>query len=291
MRIILFLAIMVSVLFNITTNLANAEEVKKNHKNLTNVINKFIPSNSTLISPKQPASTKPFQFYDFNHDGNDEVIVNYKLKAKELPSQYGVIVLKKANDGWKNIWETKSQGVGLDYSGLVDVTGDGTKEYLFGVTIGASAGNHLEIFKWTNNSLRIIANVPYHMMELISNNKNEVGIAVWQRFIADTYFVNVLKWNGQRLTYDEKFYSKYYPVIEKFYDNKISKMNAWFYWYTLADAQIKANLFDKAEKSIQEGNSLAEQSSLDFGIEKFNQLKIKLENKKKSFSTNACVCG
>jgi hypothetical protein len=277
----MFLTLMIFVLLNLTAMFANAEE-EKIDKDLIKVINEFIPSNSSLISPEQPVSTEPLQLYDFNHDGNKEIIINYKIKAKEQPSpsQFGAIILKKENEEWKKIWETKSQGVGLDYSGFADITGDGIKEYLFGVTIGASAGNKLEIFEWENNSLKMIANVHYHMMELLSNK--DVGIAVWQRYIADTYFVDVLKWNGQQLVLDEGLYSKYYPVIEKFHKDKISKMNAWFYWYTLADAQIKANLFDEAKKSIQEGTSLAKQSSLADAVENFTQLNVKLENKKKS---------
>jgi hypothetical protein len=49
------------------------------------------------------------------------------------------------------------------------------------------------------------------MMELLSNK--DVGIAVWQRYIADTYFVDVLKWNGQQLVFDVGLYSKYYPPV------------------------------------------------------------------------------
>lgn len=58
-------------------------------------------------------------------------------------------------------------------------------------------------------------------------------------------------------------------------------MDAWFYWYTFADAQIKANLFDKAKKSIQKGTTLARQSSLPDAVENFKQLNDKLEKKKK----------
>ncbi|CAH2717067.1 hypothetical protein BACCIP111895_04256 [Neobacillus rhizosphaerae] len=116
------------------------------------------------------------------------------------------------------------------------------------------------------------------MIELISNKT--VGIAVWQWFIADACNVDVLKWNVQKLILDEKLYSEYYPVIEKFYKDKISKMDAWFYWYTLADAQIKANLFEKATKSIQKGTTLAKQFSPD-SVDYFNQLSAKLEKKEK----------
>jgi hypothetical protein len=127
----------------------------------------------------------------------------------------------------------------------------------------------------------MIAEVPYHMMELLSNKK--IGIAVWQRYIADTYFVDDLKWNGKNLILDEELYSSYYPEIEKFYKDKISNMDAWFYWYTLADAQIKANLFDKATKSIQKGTTLAKLSSLPEVVENFEQLSDKLKKKKKSY--------
>ena len=241
------------------------------------IINEFVPPNSILVSPEEPKLTKPYQFYDFNQDGLEEMIITFKIKAKEQPnpSQYGVIVLRKENERWEKTWETQKQGVGLDYSGVADITGDGIKEYLFGVTIGASAGNKLEIFKWNNNSLKMIAEVPYHMMELLSNK--EVGIAVWQRYIADTYFVDVLKWNGEKLDLDEELYSSYYPVIEKFYNDKISKMDAWFYWYTLADAQIKANLFEKARNSIQKGTTLAKQLSLPDAVKNFERLSDKLE--------------
>jgi bla regulator protein BlaR1 len=92
MRKIIFLTLMTFVLLNLTAMVANAEV--EHDKDIINVINEFIPSNSSLISPEHPVSTRPFQLYDFNHDGNDEVIINYKLKAKEQPSpsQFGAIV-------------------------------------------------------------------------------------------------------------------------------------------------------------------------------------------------------
>lgn len=59
-------------------------------------------------------------------------------------------------------------------------------------------------------------------------------------------------------------------------------MDAWFYWYTLADAQIKADLFDKAVKSIRKGTTIAKQSTLPEVVENFEQLSDKLKKKKKS---------
>ena len=281
MKKILLFTILATIISNISPIFTHAEE--KLNKDLMKIINEFVPPNSILVSPEEPKSTKPYQFYDFDQDGLEEIIITFEIKAKEQPnpSQYGVIVLRKENEKWKKVWETQTQGVGLDYSGVADITGDGIKEYLFGVTIGAAAGNQLGIFQWNHHSLKMIAEVPYHMMELLGNKK--VGIAVWQRYIADTYFVDVLKWNGEKLVLDEELYSNYYPAIEKFYHDKLSKMDAWFYWYTLADAQIKANLFEKARNSIQKGTTLAKQLSLPDAVENFEQLSDKLEKRKESY--------
>lgn len=258
---------------------AHAEKVMKD-EDLYKIVNDFIPENVSLISPDNRKFAGLLHLYDFDQDGINEIVFNYVQKAIEQPSPslYGAIIIRKENGKWKKIWETKAIAVGLDYSGLADLTGDGTKEYLFGVTIGASAGNKLEIFKWANDSLKEIAEIPYHMMELVPDKK-ETGIAIWQRYIADTYFVDVLKWNGRDFVYDKELYATYYPKIKRFFDKKIAKLNAWFYWYTLADAQIKANLFEKAEQSIQIGISIAGPTLTD-AIENFNKLKVVLEKKK-----------
>ncbi|MFS0824725.1 hypothetical protein [Bacillus sp. 1P02SD] len=153
MKKVIFITIFASVILNFSPIFPHAEE--KPIKGLTEIINEFLPPNSTLVSPEEPKTNKPVQFYDLNQDGQEEIIITFEIKAKEQPnpSQFGVIVLRKENERWEKTWETQTQGVGLDYSGLADITGDGIKEYLFGVTIGDSIGNKIEIFKWNNNSL------------------------------------------------------------------------------------------------------------------------------------------
>lgn len=115
----------------------------------------------------------------------------------------------------------------------------------------------------------------------ILNGNQKVGLAIWQWYLADSYLIDTLKWNGKKLAFDGELYSQYYPTIEKFYHDKITEMDAWFYWYCLADAQIKANLLEKASYSIQKGLSLAKHLSMPDVVQNFNKLKRKLEEKKK----------
>ncbi|MEH7462414.1 hypothetical protein V7166_10130 [Bacillus thuringiensis] len=268
-------------ILNSSSILIFANENQK--EDLMKIIKEFKPPNSLLVSPENPFSTQPIQLYDFNQDRQKEIIVTFQMKAKEQPSQFGVMVLKKENNKWQKIWETKTQGVGLEFSGLADITGDGIKEYLFGVTIGAAAGNSLEIFQWYENSFKKIADVPYHKMDILNGNP-KIGLAIWQWYLADSYFVDTLKWNDKNFVFDEELFSKYYPTIERFYNDKISEMDAWFYWYCLADAQIKANLLGKASNSIHKGLSLAKQLSMPDVVQNFNELTGILEEKKKHFS-------
>jgi len=243
------------------------------NNDLIKIVQAFKPLNSVLISPEKPFSTYPIQLYDFNKDGQKEIIFTFEIKAIEQPSpsQYGTMVLKKDNGIWRKVWETKVKGVALNFSGLVDITGDGTKEYLFGVTNGAAIGSELGIFKWAGESFEKITNIPYHKMDIIHVDQ-KVGIAIWQMYIGDSYLVNVLNWNGEKLVNDEALFNHYYPKIETFYQNKITKMDAWFYWYCLADAQIKANKLEDASTSIQKGISLAKKLSMSEAVQDFINL-------------------
>ncbi len=280
MKKIMLLTLLSLAAINFISITVHANEDQK--KDLMKIVKAFMPSNSSLISPENPSSTQPIQLYDFNHDGQKEIIFTFEIKAKEQPSpsEFGAIVLKMDNADWRKIWETKKKGVDLDFSGLADITGDGTKEYLFGVTIGADIGSELEVFQWVNNSFKKIADVPYHKIDIVKGNQ-KVGIAVWQKYVGDSYLVDVLKWNGEKLVYDKELYSQYYPIIEKFYNDKISEMDAWFYWYSLADAQIKANKFEEASKSIRKGISVAEKIPMLDVVQDFNDLTERLENKRK----------
>lgn len=63
-------------------------------EDLKKIVRRFMPSNASLISPENPFSTLPIQFYDFDQDGQKEIIFTYIIKARDYPSQFGSIVQK-----------------------------------------------------------------------------------------------------------------------------------------------------------------------------------------------------
>ncbi|PFP46241.1 hypothetical protein COK01_21720 [Priestia megaterium] len=260
--------------------LVQAEQIQD--PSLMKIVENFKPSKAILIKADRPSSAKPIQFYDFNHDGQKEIIITYEIEAKEQhsPSQFEVMILKKEKDeNWRKLFDDQFQGVDLDFSGLADITGNVVKEYLWGVTIGAAAGSQLKVIHWDGISFKEIATEPYHKIDLVKGNQ-KLGISAWHLYIGDSYLVDVLKWNGEKLVYDQELHSTYYPIIKKFYKNKIRKFDAWYYWYCLADAQIQTNLFDEASKSIKKGKLLAKKLSMPEVVQDFNNLSKRLENKK-----------
>lgn len=261
---------MVFIVLNLPSELVNAE------MNLDNkyeaVVNEFLPKNAELIETKSPIQTQPIQKYDFDKDGQKELIIIYKEIGE--PNKLKAMVLKKEKEQWKKVWEEIGEGFDIHLSTLTDITGDGTKEYLIGWMIGASAGNNLEIFQWRDNTLKKIYDYPsYHRIEILIQGK-QTYLALWNRFCCDAYTVDVMGWNGNKLVLNEELYAKYYPKIKEFYKNKINHMDAWFYWYALADSQIKANLLKEASLSIQKG------FSFNLANKEFTELQKILEKKK-----------
>lgn len=245
--------------------------------NLTNeleeVVAPFLPKTAELIEPTSPLQTRPILPYDFDQDGQKELVVIYK--EKDDPNKQKAMLLKKEQEQWKKIWEKTGEGFDIHLSALTDITGDGIKEYVIGWMIGESAGNQLEIFQWQNHTLKKIFDYPsYQKIEFLTGEK-QTYLAIWKRFCCDAYTVDVLGWNGTVIDFDQKMFAEYYPKIEEFYANKIKQLDAWYYWYALADAQIKANFLDEARASIQKG------FSFNLANKEFAELQKRLEKKLK----------
>jgi hypothetical protein len=268
-KISLIIAMLITIP-NLSSELINAEiKLDKEHNK---IVSEFLPTNSELVEPKKPLHAKSIQQYDFDRDGQNELVVTFKEKGE--PNQLKAMMLKKEGEQWEKVWEITGKGFDIHYSGFSDITGDGIKEYIIGWMIGASAGNELEIFQWQDNSLQKISGYSfYHKLETLTQGK-QTRLAMWERFCCDAYTVDVLRWDSNKLVLDEKTYAEYYPKIKEFYKNKIKEMDAWFYWYALADAQIKANLLEEARSSIQKG------LSFNLANKEFTELQKRLEKKK-----------
>lgn len=168
LRIISLLSALVFIVLNFSCELVNAEmDLDNEYKE---VIKEFLPKNAELIEPKSSKQTQPIQQYDFDKDGQSELVVTYKEMGE--PNRLKAMVLKKEIEQWKKVWGETGEGFDIHLSTLTDITGDGTKEYIIGWMIGASAGNKLEILQWQDNTFKKIYDYSfYHKIDTITQGK------------------------------------------------------------------------------------------------------------------------
>jgi len=120
----------------------------------------LLPDGARLVVPVHGQKSSGVSFGDVDGDGLKEAVVVYEeniLSEKILKAA----LLKRENESWHIIWDTKGFGYGLDYAGIEDVNKDGLLEIILGWSLGAG-GNGLNIYEWRNNEPKLWVKKGYH---------------------------------------------------------------------------------------------------------------------------------
>ncbi|MEW6275132.1 MAG: tetratricopeptide repeat protein [Bacillota bacterium] len=248
-------------------------EVAFDAEELKQIAQQFLPSGAVFLTsaPAQPAEkTVPdaggrelIQAVDLNRDGRPEIIAGYRVSQGSV----GVMVLQK-KEKWVKVWQEEGKGYNLERLQLADVTGDGQDELLIGWTIGASAGNGLDILAWQGDGLQQIARTGYHRLE-VADLAGEYGrdgkqeLAIWIKDTGDAFFVETLRWDGQKLAPAEDVEAAYFPRVVEYYQQKLKEgpLSPRFYWYYLADALVRVKDYQGALAAAEKGMAVDENYS------------------------------
>lgn len=219
------------------------------------LLRKFLPADAKLVAAQYPLISTPIQAVDLDNDGQMEIILAYQWQGALY-----LLILKKYNNQWREFSRIKGPGYGINYLVFADITGDGKKEILIGWQIGA-IWSQLDIYSARNGKLEKIASKIYSRIELIpSENHTPYGgtyIALWSHVTGEAYDIEVYGWKGNALAPAENVYPYYFRKVVLYYMQKVREMpGAAFYWYYLADAQIKARMPWAALYSIDRGRAL-----------------------------------
>ncbi len=193
---------------------------------------------------------------DVDGDSAFEYLATYRLDE----SRVGAFLLKKSGSDYKIVWTDVGKGYGFDTVKIADVTGDGLNDILIGWTIGASAGNALDVLSWRNNTLQNIYRTSYHRIDVQDMEgyygKDDVAeIALWTKDTGEAYDVQVMRWNERDKDFESApdVYQAYYPgVVQKVK----AASDARFYWYYLGIAQYRAGQYEDALDSVASGEKL-----------------------------------
>ncbi|MBS4201978.1 hypothetical protein KHA93_20435 [Bacillus sp. FJAT-49732] len=259
--------------------LASATSIE--NESIQSIAKKYLPKGTTLLTANAPVSSDPVLYADLNGDGLEEAIVFYQ--SKNSPDQVGMFVLEKQKREWKKIFAKKGLGYEVNWASASDFNGDGKKDLLVGWKIGSSAGNVLEIYTWGDEGLKQLTKVNYHILESIHiQDDPKTRLAIWKKDVNDIYDILLLKWENGALMPDEEHYPTYFPKAVDYYTNRIDRVpDASYYWYYLADAQLKSNHPEQALKSVEKGMTL---KTVVPSYNQFTELKEKIEKRLQEYS-------
>jgi hypothetical protein len=215
------------------------------NQNLIKIVQQNLPKGAILTNPINPKGTNAIQLKDINGDGQNEIIAVFKINEE---GKVGFIVLTETRDKRSLIKSREyiTEGIAVDFLKFAPITAKNKTDIVFGWTIGATAKN-MDIFTWKNGWLTKIANAWYTKIE-VADMPNKGGkkdgiaeIALWNHDTGEAYITGVYRWDGSKLVIARDVYPIYFKKVAAYYKEKVNEEpNAAFYWYYLADAQLKA---------------------------------------------------
>lgn len=225
---------------------------------LINFVQKSLPMGAVLVNAQNPYEEMPVNMVDIDGDGIPEIIAAYVWQESPF-----VLIFKNYNNIWYKVADIEGAGYNINCLNFQDVTGSGIKDLIIGWQIGG-VWSELNIFQFRNAQLyRSVKDVIYSKIEVenMSEEKNidrKVNIALWSHDTGEAYKVEVLKWDNTKLVPAKEAYPYYFKKVVSYYEEKAKEMpEAAFYWYYLADAQIKSGQEKEAEKSIEMGMKIS----------------------------------
>ncbi|WPC44410.1 M56 family metallopeptidase [Clostridium sp. JS66] len=260
------------------TTLKNEEnllQAKENKENYVNIVKEFLPKNSHIAITETTKEVDNVFVKDLDNDGRSEIISAYKLDGEN--EKINIIALKKVGKSWTKILDEPIEGYKIESVITADIDGDGKDEVLISKRLGGTLAQ-LSVYKLKDNLLNKISNedVQYSKLDILSiPGKNSKAISTWMHDTGEAYKVDVLKWDGKAFVPAQDSYDNYFKQsVVPYYEQKVKTMpEARFYWYYLADAQIKAKDKKAALQSIEKGLSLNKGYP---STKEFNKLKEKV---------------
>ncbi|MBS4219767.1 VCBS repeat-containing protein [Bacillus sp. FJAT-49711] len=260
-----------------------ASAISIENESIQAIAKKYLPKGTTLITANSPISTDSVLYADLDGDGQEEAIVFYQ--SKNRAENVGMFILEKQKDKWEKMFAKKGLGYDVNWASASDFDGDGKQDLLVGWKIGSAAGNVLEVFTWNEDGFKQLTKVNYHTFESIEiQGDQKTRLAVWKKDVNDIYDIQLLKWENGALIADEEHYPTYFPKVVDYYKSRIERVpDASYYWYYLADAQLKSNHPEQALNSIEKGMML---KTIVPSFNQFTDLKKKIEKSLKEYGNS-----
>ncbi len=231
------------------------------------VVKHFLPDKANLLSPKYPSNSKTLQYADVDGDLQNELIASYRSN-----DEVKTLVLKKQNGQWQKAYEIDCPDCeSIHYRGLADITGEGKKQLLLGLSSKRNA-SVLHGYSISNGTANKVFSQKYHKLEVLppSTGKRKSAnaeLAVWDKK-DNKINVDVMNWNGSNLEHSDNSTAYHYNNVAPYFAQKIkrSPYNS-AHWYNFANSLVRSGLYSDASDAIEVGMALDSKASLKTDFE------------------------
>ena len=224
---------------------------------LINFVKAYLPIGGELLISEN-SKTPVIYASDLDKDGIVEIIVGYTWREEVY-----IMILKSYYNLWYLAANFKGEGHDVNYLKDASIISERENNLIIGWQYGA-IWSKLNIYQWTSKGIvnRTPQDIYYSKIEVedmpgVDGKDGKEEIALWGHDTGDAYKIEVFRWVDGKLQPATDVYSYYFKRVVAFYEEKVKEMpDAAFYWYYLADAQLKAEMPEKALVSVEKAISL-----------------------------------
>lgn len=243
------------------------------------LLEEVLPPSATILKLQNANNRPAVLLADIDGDRLKELIVAYGLKGETY-----LLILKKSYKIWYPILEVKGKGYGITDLMAVPLTTQGVNSLIVGWQIGSIGSQlfllHWKIYGFINLLTSFIVYNKLFAEDMPGKNgkDGQFELAIWIHDIGKANTIEVYRFNGTDLEIAKDVYPYYFKRIATYYKELLSNYDFSYYWYHLADAQLKAEETEQALISI---NKALKSEMIYPSKEKMMDLKTKILNTQK----------
>ncbi|OXM85557.1 WG repeat-containing protein [Paenibacillus rigui] len=226
-----------------------------NQTQLSDMVKAYLPQGAELVIIDKPAPHPAVIAVDLNGQGTWIVAAVYKSVDGKLHFR----VMQRKGAEWVTVYDEIGPGYEVSLLTAAPVLNAAQKNLVVGWRVGA-IWSRLSVYEWTQAGIRDAApdNMLYSYLEIedmpgTAGKDGQVELALWIHDTGEAFRVEVVRWQNGTFAPASDVYRYYFPKVVRYYE-RLTRLHPdyTFYWYYLADAQLKSGMPTEALNSIQQ---------------------------------------
>ncbi|WP_028552688.1 WG repeat-containing protein [Paenibacillus sp. UNC451MF] len=214
----------------------------------------FLPPGAELVTVAHSNGAAAIAAADLDGDKVQEIAAVYRLGDEQH-----LLILKYLDNGWGTADVGRVPALPVGVMMAVPVIDNSRNSLIIGWRDEEAASYRLSVYDWTHNGLRDVVQGVIHFSYIEAADipgrsgwDGTTEIALWIHDAAEAFRVDILKWDDGAFVTVIDEHPLYYQKMVRYYEGLTQQRpDVQLYWYYLADAQVKADMPDKAIHTLR----------------------------------------